>query len=44
MAAARRGLCEAVREWFPGLRPRATVNAEHVECWTKEGDLGALAD
>jgi len=31
-------MCDAVREYYPDLRPRAVVNIQRPECWSKDGD------
>lgn len=38
----RRVLIEAVQERYPDLRPRAELNIDRPECWTKDGNADSL--
>lgn len=33
---------EAVREYFPVLKPRTDINIEHPQCWNKDGDINVF--
>jgi DNA polymerase-1 len=35
-------MIEAVREYFPELKPRVEMNIEHPECWSKDGQFDLI--
>ena len=37
-----RVMTDAVREWFPVLRPRVEVNIAQPDCWNKDGHADSL--